>query len=339
MSDGDGSRHGGQGAITQLPVDLFLTATYAVLVGSAALTGAIRGPAMVILVGPFLLFLPGYALLSMLFPGSGNPGADAVAARPLEGVTIEWFERVSLSVGISVAILPLLMVLLAATGTQLTRVTVSVTLVGFVVLASALGAARRVALPEESRYDPPLDRWLSEVQLARDSPGVPRVDKAGAVAIALVVLLALSGLSVGLAAPPDGESYTEVALLTPSENGPVAAGYPDAVASDEPLELVLSIENNLGRATEYEYVVVLDRVSSSADGTEVTVLERSVLERTNVSLANGETATQTLSLVPSMLGRDLRLSVLVYEETAPDTPSRTTADEHLYIWIDVEDRG
>lgn len=339
MSDGEGSRHRGQGPLTRHPIDMFLTATYALLVGLAALTGAIGGPVMVILVGPVVLFLPGYALLSILFPGTGTSRADAVDSRPLGGVGIEWFERVTLSVGISVAVLPILMVLLSAVGTQPTRVTVSVTVVGFVVLASALGAYRRVTLPEESRYELPVHRWLSEVRTLGESSGVTRVDKAGAVVLGVVVLLALAGLSVGLAAPPDGESYTEVALLTPGEDGPVAEGYPNAVASDEAVELVLSIENNIGRATEYEYVVVLDRVSSSANGTEVTVLERNVLEQRNVSLADGERATQPLSLEPSMLGRDLRLSVFVYEEAAPEFPSRSNADEHLYIWLDVEDRG
>ncbi|GAA0202589.1 DUF1616 domain-containing protein [Halobaculum roseum] len=339
MSDSGGGRRGGKGDRNRIPVDVVLSAIYAVLVGAVALTGSIRGPAMVVLAGPLVLFLPGYALLSVLVPGSANSSGDAVSDPPLGSVTIGWFERASLSVGLSVAVLPILVVLLAALGYQPTRTTVSVTLVGFVVLASALGAARRLALPEENRYGLPVDRWLRELRTFAGSPRATRVDKFGAVVLGVLVVLALAGMSVGLAAPPDGESYTEVALLTPSEDGPVAAGYPDAVANDEPLELVLSIENDLGRPTAYEYVVVLDRVSSSADGTEMTVLERDALERGNVSLADDETATRTLSLVPSMLGSDLRLSVFVYEEAAPEFPSRTTADEHLYIWVDVEDSG
>ncbi|MFC7098972.1 DUF1616 domain-containing protein [Halobaculum marinum] len=325
----------GSSVLGRVPTDVPFVAGYALLVGVLVLAGVVGGAVRVVLAAPLILFLPGYALLSVLFPADRPADAERPSVWRLPTADgLGWFERCSLAVPTSVALGPLVAVSLAAVGVPLTTLTVTTTLVALVLLASAAGAVRRIQLAPAARYDVPVGRWREELRTRWGGDG-SRIDRGLDVLVALAVVLAVSGLAVGFAAPDTGESYTEAALLTQGNDRLVAGNYPEAVQAGQSTDLVLTLDNRLGVDAEYEVVVVLDRVRGANTTESLTVLERNELSRFSVSVADGQQAQQNLSVSPTLLGENLRLSVFVYRGEAPANPSGATADEHLYLWIDV----
>src|SRR4030042_524833 len=85
----------------------------------------------------FVLFLPGYAASAALFP---------------ENDQIDGIERVALSFGLSIAIVPLIGLALNFTpwGIRLDPILASVS--GFIIGAALVGWYRRMRLPEDGRF-------------------------------------------------------------------------------------------------------------------------------------------------------------------------------------------
>jgi uncharacterized membrane protein len=164
-----------------------------------------------------------------------------------------------------------------------------------------------------------------------------RFDAALNVALALAILLAMSGLAYGLAAPDRGETYTEAALLTQGEDSLVAGNYTTEITRGESIPLTLSVENQEEQSIDYTAVVVVERVRD--DGESLNVLEREEIDRFSLSVPEGETRTRNLDASPQIVGDDLRLSVLVFQGDAPDAPTAADADERLFLWIDVQPTG
>ena len=103
----------------------------------SALLAAITSGALRIAFGlPFVLFFPGYTLLSALFPKRGD----------LSGV-----ERIALSFGLSIAVSALIGLILNYTpwGIKLYPILISITL--FIVITSAIGWYRQQKLPAADR--------------------------------------------------------------------------------------------------------------------------------------------------------------------------------------------
>jgi len=322
-------------AFERIPADAPLVACYAVLVGGAIVLGVVDGAVRVLLAAPLVGFLPGYSVLSALFPadrpaGTARPGSWRLPV----GDGLGWVERCALSVATSLALIPLLAVLLGIAGVELSTSTVTGVLVAVVLVGVVVGGVRRFRVAPGRGYDVPVDRWRGELQAGWERAG--HADRALNAIVIVVALLAITGLAVGLAAPNQGESYTEAALLTDGPDGLVAGNFPETVSAGESLDLVLTVDNRLGTATEYEIVVVLDRVERTDEGRSLTVLERSELSRFGLSVVDGGQARRDITASPDLVGENLRMSVFVYRGDAPESPSASTASEHLYLWLDVE---
>lgn len=103
----------------------------------SALLAALTSGALRITFGlPFVLFFPGYTLLAALFPKRGD----------LSGV-----ERIALSFGLSIAVSPLISLVLNYTpwGIRLYPILISITL--FIIVTSAIGWYRQRTLPAADR--------------------------------------------------------------------------------------------------------------------------------------------------------------------------------------------
>jgi uncharacterized membrane protein len=315
--------------------DLGVALAYALSAGFLVLAGFVDGPVRVLLAGPLLFFLPGYAVVSALFPAeppdSDRDGA-VLTASVLRRPGVEWVERVALSVAVSVVVLVLLAVVLSLVGSSFAAAPLVTVVVAVTAIGALVAGGRRARVAPSDRVTVPVDRWHGEARAATVDAD-SGVDAVLNVALALAVVVAVAALAVGLAAPQSGESYTEVALLTESDGELIAGDYPTEMTAGEPASFTLAVENQEGTATDYTAVVVLQRVQT--DGESVTVLERNELSRESLSVEDGERVERQVSVTPELLGDDLRLRVLVYAGEPPANPTGETATEHLTLWVDV----
>lgn len=267
---------------------------------------------------PFLLFLPGYAIVSALFPEQPDSGV-AGASRDSWNSTPDWVTRLGLSFVISAVTVAVIGFVLG--WMEVLRLGSAVGAI-VAVTAVSLGIAfiRRFRLPQERRGNPLAGRQLGF------STGTALQNLTLVVAVlALVGSVAFVG-----AVPSDGEAFTESYLLTEDADGDlVADDYPTTFVAGDGQPLSLGLENNEHRPVTYEVDVVVQELN--ADGT---VLAEQRLDSFEVELAHGESAVVERDIAPTMTGEDLRLQFLVYKSDDTDSPDQT-----LQLWVDVIDEA
>jgi len=270
----------------------------AVAVGLALATTLIAllapsvGPARIGLSLAFVLFLPGYVLVAALYPRKGD---------------LELVERLALSLGLSIAVVPLISLGLnySPWGIRLNPTLAFVTL--FIVLAAGVAMCRRLTLPsDEAMGIPPnlaLPKW-SRVRLA-DRLLWP------------LLVLALVGLGVGtyfLARSSTGsEELTQFYVLGPSGK---AEEYPRTVDVGDKFTLILGVVNHEGEEASYQV--------------QATMAGRLVVSLDSLQLANNEKWESPVVLTPTQPGSNLKVEFVLYKGDS-GVPYRT-----LHLWLNVE---
>jgi uncharacterized membrane protein len=322
--------------VRTLPADLAATVALTLAsVLSATLPLVRDSPVRVLLGLPLVLFLPGYAFVAALFPEAGEgpaldeDGADeSTRERGIDGI-----ERVALSFGLSIAISPLLGLVLNFTPWGIRLVPILVTLGGFTLVSTAVAAVRRRQLQPDERFRVPYRDWYASAREELLSPET-RLDGALNVLLALSVLLAMGSVGYAIAVPKDGERFTELYVLTESDDGNlVADDYPTNFTRGEGKPLVVGIGNQEHEEVTYSLVVALHRVETATN--ETTVLERQELSRERTTLSHNETWHRPYEVVPTMTGENLRLTFLLYKSSAPAQPTVDNAYREVHLWVNV----
>lgn len=352
--------------LRELPADLAAVTVGVVLtLGSVFLPVISDTPIRVAFGLVFVLFLPGYAFIAALFPETGSspettaspdqssdtqtehnkpapePGTAAAEATPttepdptLQGQSgIDGIERVALSFGLSIAIVPLIGLILNFTpwGIRLGPIAVSVS--GFTLISVAVAARRRAELPPDERFQVPYRDWLSDARTELFDPD-GRTDAALSVLLAVSILLAVGSVGYAVAVPPQGEQFSEFYLLTEQPNGElVADNYPQEITIDDRPELIVGIGNQEYERTNYTVVVQLQTVTT--EGNNTTVDERTEIDRFTASVAHNETHHQRHTLTPTRTGENLRVKYLLYTGDVPSTPTAETAYRDVHLWMNV----
>jgi len=333
-------------------------------------------PLRVVLGLPLVLFLPGYALIAALFPEAGSTpvASDGVTAESdgdssseneadsgaaaeagaaaanadenedsflggapgMGSAGIDGIERVALSFGLSIAVVPLLGLILNFTPWGIRLGPILVTISGFTLGMTAVAAVRRRALPEDERFHVPYRQWIDIGRSELFNPE-NRLDAALNVLLVASVLLAVGSVAYAVAVPPQGEAFTEFYLLTEDEDEElVAADYPSEFRLGESQPVVVGIGNHEGGTEEYTVVVQLQRVETT--GNETTILEREEIDRfQSPAVADNETWQRTHGIQPTMTGERLRVQYLLYRDAPPGAPTAENAYRDLHLWIDVSE--
>ena len=352
--------------VREFPPDLTVCVLVTVLTVLAATVPIVREtPLRVVLGLPFVLFVPGYVFVAALFPEAGaGPGGDDDGADGEDTTEteddgenegddsgmidrdggIDGIERVALSVGLSIAVVPLLGLGLNFTPWGIRLLPILVAVGGFVLLASVVAAYRRLALPPAERFRVPYRQWYESGRAELLEPD-SRLDLALNVLLALSVVLAASSVVYAVAVPKPGESFTEYYVLTENETGDlVADDYPTEFVEGEAKSLVMGIENNEHQRVNYSVVVAIQNVTfeggsgpanATANATVAEVVDQSTLDRFGVALGHNETWLESYSVRPTMAGEDLRLAFLLYRDGVPATPSVENAYRELHLWVNV----
>ena len=306
------------------------------------------GPVQVALGLPLLVFLPGYALVSAMFPsaspapstlpsfdetvGSGNR-ESAIAGLGVTG-------RIGLSVVLSAAIVPL--VVLAANvspvGLALRPVLggVGAVTAGLLLIATA----RRLRMPSRERfamrvYVPPAALfWTDDSHRFNASPLNATVPN-----VVLLVGVLLLATSVGYAAisPPAAESSTSFRVGTQEMTGDTQTLYRSSLPRGETTPVEVVVTNHEGERTDFTVVALLQRVETT--GGSVSVRESAVVGQRDLTVPDGRERRVDVEVTPSMDGDTHRLSLLLYRDGAPADPSPENAYRTLRLAVTLDGSG
>ena len=185
------------------------------------------GPLRIALGLLFVLFFPGYVLLSALFPRRDN---------------LDSIERLALSFGLSIAIVPLIGLILNYTpwGISLYPILISVSL--FIIVTAAVAYYRQWKLPEADSL-----HFKFSIRLPHWS-GMTKLNKTLSVSLIIAILAAIGCLGYVIATPKPGEKFTEFYILGP---GGQAQDYPHDAIAGQPIYLIMGIVNQEHQTTSY----------------------------------------------------------------------------------------
>ena len=183
---------------------------------------------------PFILFFPGYTLICALFPGKKD---------------IDGIERMALSIGLSLAVVPLIGLVLNYTPFSIRLHPTIVSLFLFTLLMSILSTYRRDKLPSESRFAPYLSVKIPEWR-ALSMP-----NKLMSVGLIVCIVIA-GGLTAYVASMPRvGERFTEFYVL--GSDGKIE-NYPTNLTLGEGGTVILGVVNHEYEEVAYRIVIKLD---------------------------------------------------------------------------------
>jgi uncharacterized membrane protein len=330
----------------------------AVLVATVLAAGAVRlglGGSLLrtAAVLPFVVFLPGYALVSALFPEryqDEEASDEPVEAPAPVAMGISPLTRVGLAVAISVAAFPAVLWASSFVHESIRIVTSFYVLAAGTVLLTLVALGRRLALPSGKRFGVTAVTRLvgtvvrpfvtHEQSLSKSATFLP-TSKRGVfvnVLLAASIVVFVSSVAVAYAAPTQGQQFTELYLTTQSDDGEfVAANYPQSFEAGQTQPVYATVTNHEGEQVTYTLVATIQRVDGTGSGARVT--EEQQLLRTQRTVDAGDTARIRHDLQPSLAGDRLRVQYLLYVGEPPANPSRETAYRRVHLWISVGGGG
>lgn len=319
-----------------------LVAAFGLTVGSAGfLWGGLGGLPRVVIALPLVLLLPGYALVSAVFPRKGEsptgmPTFDDDTTRQPSPTGTEpgHLGRIALSVVASVAVVPMSVLVLDVSTYPIRLVpvllTVSLTTVGLLVVATL----RRLRVVPANRYEfdagafPRLFYSDADTHRFSRSKWDARLPN---LVLAVGALLLLSSVGYAAVNQPTGAEFTEFRVETEDMTSDTQALYPATLSGESTVETVVT--NHEGDAVDYTVVAVLQDVERS--DSSVTVASASEVGRASETVDAGEQSRIPVTVQPDGDG-ERRLVLLLYRGDAPEDPSAETAYRSIRLQVSVD---
>jgi len=281
-----------------LPGDLLGAALLAILTLVFTLLPPLDGlPVRIPLGLAMVLFLPGYVLIAALFP---------------RRVDLDGIERIALSFGLSIAVVPLIGLGLNYTPWGIRLVPVVISLAVFTIAMSAAAYIRRSMQVPEERFSTDLKKGLDALKDEVLAEGSSRLDKALTVILIITIILSVSALAYVIVTPKQGEKFTEFYILG---QGGKAYDYPTKVGPGNNSTVIVGVVN-------HEYV--LTNYTMRLRFRNETLLSR------DIQLSQNQTWEHPVSYILQDPGQGNKLEFLLYRESNFTAPYRD-----LHLWINV----
>ncbi|QYZ79572.1 DUF1616 domain-containing protein [Methanofollis formosanus] len=302
--------------------DLIFVALWALATVAAIYVPLTHGTFVQAIFGlPMVIFIPGYALIAALFPEKDD---------------IDGIERVALSFGLSIAVVPLIGLALNYTpwGIRLEPILVSLIAFTFAMLIAAHW--RRALLPDDRRFVVPFNEMVTEAKAELFPEEQSRLDRALSVILVLAILAAVTTTIYVLVVPKEGEHFTEFYILGP---GGKAADYPTSFFAGSEQSLIIGVGNHEYREVPYTVEVLLTNQTfdEATNTSRINAMER--LDRFTVTVPHNETVERPYNFTVTETEMN-RLQFLLFNETVPSDAvwgkDRINASyRDLHLWITV----
>ena len=280
-----------------------------------------QSPVRIIFGLPLVLFVPGYVLIAALFPRSDD---------------LDWIERIALSFGLSIAVVPLIGLALNYTpwGIRLDPILISLSL--FTVAMAVAATIRRLSLPAAEQLTVPVVEVVASVRAELFEAGQTRLDRALSIVLVISIVAAIGTTAYVIAAPKEGEHFSEFYILGAEGK---AADYPTSFALNTSQWVTVGVGNHEYR--NVTYTVEAQAVNQSFDpATNTSTIDRMrLLNRYQVTLAHNTTDEQKLTFTVPEPGYN-QIQFLLFNETIPDGAVTgqeriDRSDRDLHLWIKI----
>lgn len=233
-------------------------------------------PVRTLLGVPFLLFFPGYCLIGVLFPGRSQIGD---------------LERFALSIGLSLAVVPLVGLALNYTPWGIRIAPIISSLFMLTLVLSIATSYRRSKLQFDQK-----PAFLNSIRIPNWRT-MKKSDKIFCTGF-LIAILAVSLSTVYLVtAPKVGEKYTEFYLLGSNGN---LADYPLNLTLGQDAAVVMGIVNHEGQNVTYKIVIDL------GNQTTETIVD--------IQTSHEMTWTQNYTFSLNQTGDDIKIEFQLFKE-------------------------
>ncbi|MGB9131688.1 MAG: DUF1616 domain-containing protein [Methanosarcina sp.] len=286
----------------KFPSDLLLIAGLVIITDIFVLIPVLSGSFIRTALGlPMVLFLPGYALIAMLFPEKGG---------------LEWMERIALSVGISIAVVPLIGLALSFSPWGIREIPLLVSLSVFTLLMCGVAYVRRMRLPEDRTFGVSFKASILALFAEFLDKPESKTEKTLRIFLVLSVLVLIGTVVHIFLVPQDKEPFTEFYILGPEK---MAENYKTDYIQGESGTYIIGITNNEYKTMNYTMDVRLGNTSLPLP-----------VDLQNIRLAHNTTLEEPLEITPSIEGKNMELEFLLFNETEKNIPYRD-----LRLWINV----
>jgi uncharacterized membrane protein len=306
----------------EIPVDLALIVMWlAAAIAVIASPFLNQTPLTVVVALPSVLFIPGYCLIAALFPKNDD---------------ISLIERIALSFGLSIAVVPLIGLGLNFTPWGIRLGPVLVSLAIFTLVMVLVADYRRARLPPEKRFSVPFSEIAGEIREGFFPAGSSRIDRILSGILIISIIIAIATSLYVIAVPKESEHFTEFYLL--GENGR-AADYPDQVVTGVSYPMFIGVGNHEYRNMSYtiESWALFTEYDIATNSTGILAMES--LGSRSLVLSHNETRVIPWNLSLDTTGYN-RVEFLLFNESVPG-PGVTGMDRitasyrDLHLWINV----
>jgi len=245
---------------------------------------------------PMVLFVPGYVLVTALFPKKDD---------------LDSIERIALSFGLSIAVVPLIGLGLNYTPFGIRLIPILVTLSIYIAIMTIASIYRRNVLPEDTQFSVRFNKIYEAINNEISSPK-SKIDRILSAILVLSIVLAIGTLVYVITVPKIGEKFTEFYILGPDGK---ADNYSTNLKLDSSTNILTGIVN-------HEY--------SPVNYTVQIVIGKDILSSKKLVLNNNETWQNNILFVPNKEGNDEKLELLLFKENNFTVPYR-----ELHLWVNV----
>lgn len=242
---------------------------------------------------PFVLFFPGYTLMAALFPRRES---------------VSGIERVALSFGMSIAVVPLIGLILNYTPWGIRLESILYSIASFIFITAAIAWLRRRKLPKEERFG-------VEFQLKMPRRGISSRDKALSIILALAIVGALGMISYVIATPKVGQKFTEFYVLA-SEGK--TTDYPKELKVGQEGRVTIGVVNNEHEIVNYRLEVRINGLKNNEVGP--------------IMLEHEEKWEREVSFTPKVAGERQKVEFLLYKNEGIEP-----CLEPLRLWLNIRE--
>jgi uncharacterized membrane protein len=251
-----------------------------------------------ILILPVVLFIPGYCIVAALYPNDFD---------------IDFLERILLSFGLSIALVPFIIIWLNFTQFEIRLDPILLALTVITLVMILIAHYRRALLPFNEQFKFPffeVARTLRNVVFLKKGS---RVDNLVAVILTFALIVTILATVYVIVVPKEGERFTEFFILGEKQK---AADYPDQIIAGLYYTMFIGVGNHEYRNVNYTIETWLLRTEFDNVTNTSRIIAMDPNDHLSFTLTDNETTIIPYNLSVKRTGYD-RVEFLLFNESLP----------------------